>query len=130
MTVQRLEHLGDALIDLFVSLILFASLPTATEMHLSVRRADLVKTATMCQAAKSLNLTDHAFVDKLISRRTNQPISPGQHANFFEVVSAVVFLDRCHCLDGSHDKDDNQDDGHVGGWTMMELMLSTLVASV
>jgi len=56
---ERMEFLGDAVLDLVVSDILYRRRPQASEGELSRLRASLVKGATLAELADSLGISDH-----------------------------------------------------------------------
>ena len=56
---ERLELLGDAVLDLAVTALLFEADPAATEGVLSRRRAGLVREATLAAAARGIGLGSH-----------------------------------------------------------------------
>jgi len=53
---ERLEFLGDAVLDLAASALLFAEYPQAPEGELSRRRADMVNEAALAQIARELEV--------------------------------------------------------------------------
>src|SRR5436190_23838163 len=55
---ERLEFLGDAILDVVVSDILLESFPNANEGQLSKMRAAVVNEKTLAQVAKSISLQD------------------------------------------------------------------------
>ncbi|MBM3873870.1 MAG: ribonuclease III [Verrucomicrobia bacterium] len=61
-TNQRLEFLGDAVLELVLSEQLFAALPTAREGELSRRRAALTKGAVLAQLARDLRIGETLHV--------------------------------------------------------------------
>src|SRR3954464_427730 len=55
---ERLEFLGDAILDVVVSDILLESFPNANEGQLSKMRAAVVNEKTLAQVARSINLQE------------------------------------------------------------------------
>ena len=53
---QRMEFLGDAVLELAVSRYLFYELPDVDEGKLTRIRAEIVREKTLCQAARKLEL--------------------------------------------------------------------------
>lgn len=53
---QRLEFLGDAVVQLLISEILYRSMPTSDEGALTTSRASMVSSKSMADVAKSFNL--------------------------------------------------------------------------
>ncbi|MFW6081495.1 MAG: ribonuclease III [Desulfosalsimonas sp.] len=89
---ERMEFLGDAVLNLSVSHILMESFPDLTEGQLSRARAGLVNEDRLAAAARSIRLGDHLLLGKGEQR------SSGQHkksilADTFEAIVAAVYLD-------------------------------------
>src|SRR3954463_5979891 len=55
---ERLEFLGDAILDVIVSDILLEAFPNANEGHLSKMRAAVVNEKTLAQLARAIHLQD------------------------------------------------------------------------
>lgn len=53
---ERLEFLGDAVVDLVVASLLFVQFPDADEGELTRRRADLVSEKGLCEAAEAIGV--------------------------------------------------------------------------
>lgn len=89
---ERLEFLGDAVLELAVSQKLFQQFPGKAEGELTAYRAALVRTTTLAQAAQSLKLGEKLRLSKgeeLSGGRTNQSLL----ANTFEAVIGAIYLD-------------------------------------
>ena len=89
---ERLEFLGDAVLELIVSEYLFDKFPDHMEGHLTALRASLVKTETLAKVAKSLNL------GKLILLSHGEEVSGGREnqsllADTFEAVLGAIYLE-------------------------------------
>jgi ribonuclease-3 len=89
---ERLEFLGDAVLDLIVSAYLYAMYPTANEGQLSKLRARVVSASSLAALAQELDLG--RFL--LLGRGEEQ--TGGRHklsllAAAFEAVMAAVYLD-------------------------------------
>ncbi|MCF8110994.1 MAG: ribonuclease III [Desulfobacteraceae bacterium] len=89
---ERLEFLGDAVLNLIVSHILMELFPKLTEGELSRTRAGLVNEDRLAGAARSIRLGDYLMLGKGESR------SNGRHKNSiladtFEALVAAVYLD-------------------------------------
>lgn len=89
---ERLEFLGDAVLNLIVSHILMELFPNLTEGELSRTRAGLVNEERLAGAASSIRLGDYLLLGKGESR------SNGRHKNSiladtFEALVAAVYLD-------------------------------------
>ena len=55
---ERLEFLGDAVVDLVVASLLYVHFPDADEGELTRRRADLVSEKGLCEAAEAIGVGD------------------------------------------------------------------------
>ena len=89
---ERLEFLGDAVLELAVSEHLFQAFPLKPEGDLTAYRASLVKTSTLSQVAHSLGLGQILRLSKgeeLSGGRTNNSLL----ANTFEAVIGAIYLD-------------------------------------
>jgi ribonuclease-3 len=90
---ERLEFLGDAVLELVVSEYLFHNFPDKPEGDLTAYRAALVKTTTLAQAATELQLGELLLLSKgeeLSGGRTNKSLL----ANTFEAVLGSLYLDQ------------------------------------
>ncbi|MGC8460744.1 MAG: ribonuclease III [Candidatus Dormibacteria bacterium] len=89
---ERLEYLGDAVLELVVAEYLFKRFPTYDEGKLTRIRAALVNTGSLARCAEKLQLGDALLVgkgaDKIGARQT-----PSLLANVFEAMVGAVFLD-------------------------------------
>jgi len=61
---ERLEFLGDAVLELCISNVLFFRFPRAAEGHLTRLRAALVSEPTLARLARSLTLGDYIFLGR------------------------------------------------------------------
>ena len=90
---ERLEYLGDAIIELAVSACLFESLPTHSEGDLTKARANLVCGESLANIARRLNLGDHLRLgrgeDSTGGRQRETTL-----AATLEAVVAAVYLDQ------------------------------------
>ncbi len=89
---ERLEFLGDAVLDAVVSRLLMEAFPRANEGELTRRRAALVRTEALAEEAKRLRLADVALLGRGERR------SPGEHpprllAGIFEACVGAIYLD-------------------------------------
>lgn len=92
-TNERLEFLGDAVLNFLTAAWLFTRFPTKTEGELTSLRAALVKTATLAGFARELDLGRHI----LISRGEDTPTARNRSAllaDVFEAVLGAIFLDQ------------------------------------
>lgn len=89
---ERLEFLGDALLDFIVAEMLFERLPQASEGELTRIRAALVKKSTLAEMAQSLNLGECLILSK------GEAGSGGRQraavlADALEALIAAIYLD-------------------------------------
>ncbi len=89
---ERLEFLGDAILDVIVSDILLESFPNANEGHLSKMRAAVVNEKTLAQIAKLLQLQNCVRLGKGESQ-TGGNEKPSILSSTFEALIAAVYLD-------------------------------------
>ena len=89
---ERLEFLGDAVLELVVTEFLYAKYPAKPEGELTAYRAALVNTVSIAGAAAVLNMNDHLLLSRGESRdtgRARQIIL----ANAFEALIGALYLD-------------------------------------
>jgi ribonuclease III len=90
---ERLEFLGDAVLELVVTDYLFLSYPDKPEGELTAVRAALVNTVSLAAASEKLGVNDFLLMSKGEAKdvgRARQYIL----ANAFEAVIGAVYLDR------------------------------------
>ncbi len=61
---ERLEFLGDAVLELATTKFLYTALPNDQEGMLTAYRSALVKTTTLAEVAKTLGLGEKLFMSK------------------------------------------------------------------
>ena len=89
---QRLEFLGDAVLELAVSEYLYSELPEVDEGKLTRIRAALVREETLCRAAKRIGLG--AFIRLSVGEeRSGGRNKPSILCDVMEAVLAAVYLD-------------------------------------
>lgn len=89
---QRMEFLGDAVLEVCVSRVLYAKYPKLREGQLTRKRAALVCEANLAKAARRLGLGSFLRLDRgeeLVGGREN----PSILADTMEAVIAAVYLD-------------------------------------
>ncbi len=89
---ERLEFLGDAILDVVVSDILLETFPEAHEGQLSKMRAAVVNEKTLTEVAKNLQLQDVVRLGKGESR-TGGNLKPSILSSTFEALIASIYLD-------------------------------------
>ena len=89
---ERLEFLGDAVLELAVTEFLYGKFPDVTEGDLTAYRASLVNTNTLSSASDRLGLNDHILLSKGESKDTGRA---RQYilANVFEAMVGAIYLD-------------------------------------
>ena len=89
---ERLEFLGDAILDASTAQWLFEKFPQANEGRLTAYRSSLVKTDTLSQVSQTLGLGDFLVLGKgaeLSNARENESLN----AALFEALIGAIFLD-------------------------------------
>lgn len=90
---QRLEFLGDAVLELCVSRALYARYPKADEGSLTRMRSVLVREETLCAAARRLDLG--AYLRMAYGERLNGGLDkPSILADAMEALLAAIYLDQ------------------------------------
>ncbi|HQU07490.1 MAG: ribonuclease III [Parcubacteria group bacterium 21-54-25] len=90
---ERLEFLGDAVLELVVTHFLFMKFPEKPEGELTAYRAALVNTQSLASSAEALGVNDMLLLSKGEAKdtgRARQIIL----ANAFEAIVGAVYLDR------------------------------------
>lgn len=90
---ERLEFLGDALIDLVVSEALYQKFPKKDEGHLTRLRAKLVSGPALAQYARRMNLGEHILMSENAVRDEGRN-NPNILADAFEALAGALYLDR------------------------------------
>ena len=89
---ERMEFLGDAVLDLAISHILMELFEDAKEGDLSKYRATVVNEKGLCQVAKDLELGDHVLLGRG-EELTKGREKPSILANCMEALLGAVYLD-------------------------------------
>jgi len=90
---ERLEFLGDAVLELVVTEFLFAKYPDKPEGDLTAYRAALVNTVSISDAATKLGMNDYLLLSRGESRDTGRARSIIL-ANAFEALIGALYLDQ------------------------------------
>jgi ribonuclease-3 len=88
---ERLEFLGDAVLELVTAQLLFEAHPGWEEGHLTRARAALVNTRALALRARTLGLPDHARLGR--TERGGGAEKDSILANVFEAVIGALYLD-------------------------------------
>lgn len=89
---ERLEFLGDAILDVVISDILLESFPNANEGWLSKMRAGVVNEKTLAEMALSIQLQDTIRLGKG-ETQTGGHLKPSILSSTFEALIAAIYLD-------------------------------------
>jgi len=89
---ERLEFLGDAVVNLAVSDSLYRRHPTDDEGVLSARRASIVSTPGLARLAARLDLGSYLFLGEGESQRGGR-VRPSLLASAFEALVGAIYLD-------------------------------------
>ena len=89
---ERLEFLGDAVIDIIVSRELMRDFPEGDEGLLTQRRAALVQKPYLASIGNLLDLMDYLMIEKSVNLDIEK-IAEKQQANLFEALIGAIYLD-------------------------------------
>lgn len=90
---QRLEFLGDAVLDLLISEHLFKQFPQSDEGHLSSNRAKIVNRKSLAAFARELQLGEHLFIGESADKQKIRT-SESALADAFEALVGAIYLDQ------------------------------------
>lgn len=90
---ERLEFLGDAVLELLVTQYLFDSYPERPEGELTSFRSATVKTESLAETASQIELGYYIFMSKG-EERTGGRTRPYILANTFEALLGAIYLDQ------------------------------------
>ena len=89
---ERLEYLGDAVLQLISAEYLYKHHPGATEGELTQTRSAMVNTNTLAQLAEDLDLGSYLYLGKGIAKGGGRSLK-SLLANSFEALLGAIFLD-------------------------------------
>ncbi|MGI5849142.1 MAG: ribonuclease III [Christensenellales bacterium] len=89
---ERLEFLGDAVLGLVISELMFFKKPDCAEGVLTKSRAALVNESTLVQAARELNLSGYVILGRG-ERNTGGAEKPSILADIVEALIGAVYID-------------------------------------
>jgi ribonuclease-3 len=89
---ERLEYLGDAVLQLITAEYLYKHHPGASEGELTQTRSAMVNTNTLAELAEQLDLGSYLYLGKGIAKGGGRKLK-SLLANAFEAVLGAVFLD-------------------------------------
>lgn len=90
---ERMEFLGDAVLELLVSEFLYRLYPEATEGELTKERTALVRTETLAQLAEDLSLSKHITISRGEARNGGQ-FNQSLLADTMEAIIGALYLDQ------------------------------------
>ncbi|NTU59338.1 MAG: ribonuclease III [Chlorobiaceae bacterium] len=90
---QRLEFLGDAVLDLLISEYLFKQFPSSDEGHLSSNRSKIVNRKSLAGFALELKLGEHLIVGESADKHKIRT-SESALADAFESLVGAIYLDQ------------------------------------
>ena len=89
---ERLEFLGDAVLDIVVSELLMQEFPAGDEGMLTQKRSALVQQSFLSTVGESLSLLDYFKIEKSIDITVNK-IASKQSANLVEALIGAMYKD-------------------------------------
>ena len=89
---ERLEFLGDAVIDIIISRELMREFPEGDEGLLTQRRASLVRKSFLSKISRMLDLLDFINIESSVNMKIEK-IAEKQEANLFEAIIGAIYLD-------------------------------------
>jgi ribonuclease-3 len=89
---ERLEFLGDSVVNLAISEALFARHPDDDEGYLSARRAAIVSTTGLARLAGRIDLGSYLLLGEGEAQRSGR-LRPSLLASTFEAVAGALYLD-------------------------------------
>jgi ribonuclease-3 len=89
---ERLEFLGDAVIDLVVSRFVMHEFPEGDEGLLTKKRSALVQQSFLASMGEMLGLLNHLTIDPTVNIN-HKKVASKQQANLFEALIGAIYLD-------------------------------------
>lgn len=99
-TNERLEFLGDAVLELIVSFELYKRFPEKEEGYLTALRANLVNTQNLSKVAEGLEIGDSLYLSKGEEEGGGR-VNPSLLADTMEAIIGALFLDQG--MDGAYE---------------------------
>ena len=90
---ERLEFLGDAVIDIVISKELMKEFPESDEGILTQKRSALVQKSFLSSMGRLLNLLDFLIIDSTVDLAQDK-IAIKQAANLYEALIGAIYLDK------------------------------------
>lgn len=95
---ERLEFLGDSVLEIISSTYLFESFPDVPEGDLTRIRSEIICTAALCDYAKQINLGEHLLLGNG-EKKNGGSDKPTTLENAFEALLGAIYLDTERTLD-------------------------------
>ena len=89
---ERLEFLGDAVIDIIISEKLMNEFPECDEGILTQKRSSLVQKSFLSYVGKFLDILDYIKIEDNVDL-SQEKIADKQYANLFEALVGAIYLD-------------------------------------
>lgn len=89
---ERLEFLGDAILEFLISKLLFERFPDRSEGVLTAFRSRIVRTKTLSEVAQNFGIGEFLFLSKGEEEGGGRK-NPGLLENAFEALIGAIFLD-------------------------------------
>jgi ribonuclease-3 len=91
---ERLEFLGDAVLELAVTRYLYDQYPAQNEGELTNWRASLVNSDRLAECAEELNINDYLFLSRGESKDAKSKARRYILANAYEAIIGAIYLDQ------------------------------------
>ncbi len=89
---ERIEYLGDAILEHIISDVLYTHTPALSEGDMSKKRAEIVCEKSLCEAFSSIGADEYIFVGKCETQASKKR-QDAIIADAFEAVLGAVYLD-------------------------------------
>ncbi|OQX71598.1 ribonuclease III [Candidatus Parcubacteria bacterium 4484_255] len=90
---ERLEFLGDAVLELIITKLLFKKFPNKPEGELTCLRASLVNTKSLARISVELKIDEYLYLSKGESKSINRQ-KEAILADVFEAIIGAIYLDK------------------------------------
>lgn len=91
---ERLEFLGDAVLEIIVTEYLYYNFPDKEEGELTNFRASLVNTSLLAMVAREINLEDFLYLSKGEAKDRNEKAKHSIFADTTEAIIGAIYLDQ------------------------------------
>lgn len=95
---ERLEFLGDSVLEIIASTYLFESFPDVPEGDLTKIRSEIICTAALCEYARQIRLGEHLLLGNG-EKKNGGSEKPTTLENAFEALLGAIYLDTGRTLD-------------------------------